>query len=87
MLDIGMQELVLILIIALIIIGPKKLPDLAKALGRAVAEFRRATEELKVNFDMEEGPSRERERPLKDDEDFLPPEEEILEENKREEKG
>ncbi|MBI5286462.1 MAG: twin-arginine translocase TatA/TatE family subunit [Deltaproteobacteria bacterium] len=47
MFGIGVQELVVILVIALIVIGPHKLPDLAKALGRAFAEFKRATEELK----------------------------------------
>lgn len=47
MFGIGLQEIIVILIIALIVIGPHKLPDLAKALGRAFGEFKRATEELK----------------------------------------
>ena len=53
MLGIGMQEIVIILIVALIIIGPKKLPDLARALGRAMGEFRRAADDLKDNLDMD----------------------------------
>ena len=52
MLGIGMQEIIVILVVALIIIGPKKLPDLAKALGRAIGEFRRAADDLKDNLDI-----------------------------------
>jgi sec-independent protein translocase protein TatB len=52
MFGIGMPEMLLILAIALIVIGPKKLPDLAKSLGRAFAEFRRATSELKETFEI-----------------------------------
>ena len=47
MFGIGMPEMLLILAIALIVIGPKKLPDLAKSLGRAMREFKRATSDLK----------------------------------------
>lgn len=45
-----MPELILILGVALIVLGPKKLPELAKTLGKGLAEFRRATEELKDEF-------------------------------------
>jgi Tat protein translocase TatB subunit len=50
MFGIGMPELLLILAVALIVLGPKKLPDLARALGKGMAEFRRATDELKDEF-------------------------------------
>lgn len=53
MFGIGFPELLLIAVIALVVIGPKRLPDLAKALGRGFAEFRRATDELKQSFEEE----------------------------------
>lgn len=46
MFGIGMSELVVILVIALIVLGPKRLPEVAKALGRGLAEFRKATSDL-----------------------------------------
>jgi TatA/E family protein of Tat protein translocase len=42
------------LVIALIVIGPKKLPDLAKALGKGMSEFKKATQEIKGSLNMEE---------------------------------
>ena len=50
MFGIGMPELLLILGLALIVLGPKNLPELARALGKGLAEFRRATDELKDEF-------------------------------------
>lgn len=54
MFGMGMTEILLILAIALIFIGPKKLPDIAKSLGRAMGEFKKAANELKqtINTDM-----------------------------------
>jgi sec-independent protein translocase protein TatA len=46
MFGIGMQELIIIAIIALIIVGPNKLPDLAKSLGKGFRDFKRATEDV-----------------------------------------
>lgn len=54
MFGLGMPELILILIIALIIFGPKKLPDLGKAMGRGIREFKKATTELKEEIDLKE---------------------------------
>jgi TatA/E family protein of Tat protein translocase len=53
MFGIGMPEMLLILAIALIVIGPKKLPDLAKSLGRALREFKRATTEFKETMELD----------------------------------
>ena len=53
MFGIGMPEMLLILAIALIVIGPKKLPDLAKSLGRAMREFKKATNEFKETMQIE----------------------------------
>lgn len=53
MFGIGMPEMILILAVALIVIGPKKLPGLAKSLGRALGEFKKATSDLKDSFDID----------------------------------
>ncbi len=50
MFNIGLPELMIILAIALIVFGPNKLPELARAFGRAMREFRKATEEVKESF-------------------------------------
>ena len=54
MFGIGFPELILILAIALIVVGPSKLPDLARALGRGMAEFKKATNEIKDSLDLDD---------------------------------
>ena len=50
MFGIGMTELIVIFAIALIVLGPKRLPELARSLGRGIAEFRRASNDLRREF-------------------------------------
>ncbi len=49
----GMPEVVLILVIALIVFGPRKLPELGKSLGQAMQQFRRASEDFKRTWEQE----------------------------------
>ena len=51
--SIGMMELVIILVIALIIFGPRKLPELGRSLGKSLGEFRKASNELKSTLEEE----------------------------------
>jgi TatA/E family protein of Tat protein translocase len=51
--SIGMPELIIILVIALIIFGPRKLPELGRSLGKSIGEFRKASNELRNTLDDE----------------------------------
>ena len=64
--SIGMPELIIIFVIALIIFGPRKLPELGRSLGKSIDEFKRASNELKNTLEeeirLEEQRSAERQR-------------------------
>ena len=51
--SIGMPELILIFVVALLVFGPKRLPDIGKSLGKGLAEFKRASEDLKKTIEDE----------------------------------
>jgi sec-independent protein translocase protein TatA len=51
--SIGMPELIVIFVIALVIFGPRKLPEIGHSLGKAIAEFKRATNELQRTLEEE----------------------------------
>jgi sec-independent protein translocase protein TatA len=51
--SIGVPELIIIFVVALIVFGPRKLPELGKSLGKGLAEFRRASNELKSTIEEE----------------------------------
>ena len=51
--SVGMPEMLIILVIALIIFGPRKLPELGRSLGKSLAEFKRASNELKSTLEEE----------------------------------
>ena len=51
--SIGMPELILIFIVALLVFGPKKLPEIGKSIGKGLAEFKRASDDLKRTIEQE----------------------------------
>jgi TatA/E family protein of Tat protein translocase len=51
--SLGMSEILLILVIALIVFGPRKLPQLGRSLGESLAQFRRASEDFKRSWEQE----------------------------------
>lgn len=52
--NIGFPELLVIFVVALLVIGPQRLPEVARSLGRALRELKRTTTELQNSFDLEE---------------------------------
>jgi len=68
MFDLGMQELIVVFVVALIVFGPKKLPELGRTLGKGVAELKKALSGVKDQIDEE---VREVKEPLLEDKDRI----------------
>ena len=51
--SLGMQEIIIVFVIALIVFGPRKLPEIGKALGKGLAEFKKASNELRNTWEEE----------------------------------
>jgi TatA/E family protein of Tat protein translocase len=72
MFDIGLQELIVVFVLALLVFGPKNLPQLGRALGRAMREFRRASDEfrstIETNLQINETEARPSPAPVTSDE-------------------
>jgi sec-independent protein translocase protein TatA len=59
--NLGIQEIIVIFVIALIIFGPRKLPEIGKSLGKGLAEFKKASNELRQNWEAEVQMDKEKE--------------------------
>jgi sec-independent protein translocase protein TatA len=65
--NIGWPELLVVLVIALVIFGPKRLPDMGRQLGRGLREFKKATSEIQDHFDLSLEDKDDKEKETRDD--------------------
>ncbi|MDD4650069.1 MAG: Sec-independent protein translocase protein TatB [Desulfoplanes sp.] len=72
MFGIGTTEILIILVVALIVIGPKKLPDVARTLGKALGEFKRMSSDVKRTIDLESERAEEKQRTKQAEKELFP---------------
>jgi Tat protein translocase TatB subunit len=80
MFGIGIPELVIIIIVALLVVGPSKLPELARSMGKALGEFRRLADDVKETIEQEMAKEPEKEEETQKEEQQKAEEETIPEE-------
>jgi sec-independent protein translocase protein TatB len=80
MFGIGSTELIVILVVALLVLGPKKLPEIARSLGKGMAEFRRMSTDVKRTIEMESDRSEEEKKKKEVKEELFPEKEQAKEE-------
>jgi len=66
MFNIGPAELIVILLVALLVVGPKRLPEVGKSVGKALREIRRQTDEVRSTFDMNLDADDDEQEPVRD---------------------
>jgi TatA/E family protein of Tat protein translocase len=71
--SIGMPELIIIFVVALVIFGPRKLPELGRSLGKSLSEFKRASNELRNTLEEEVRLEDERDSAIKSAQATAPP--------------
>ena len=69
--SIGMPELILIFVVALLVFGPKKLPEIGKSIGKGLAEFKRASDDLKKTIEQEIEQSKTEASAVKEQSQFI----------------
>jgi sec-independent protein translocase protein TatB len=72
MFGIGTTEILIILVVALIVIGPKKLPDVARTLGKALGEFKRMSSDVRRTIDLESERAEEKQRTKQAEKELFP---------------
>ena len=61
--NLGFQEMIIILVIALIVFGPKKLPEIGKSLGKGIAEFKKASSDLAKTWEEDVAAEKKQDQP------------------------
>ena len=82
MFGIGPQELIVILVIGLLVLGPKRLPEIARSVGKGLSEFRRASNDLRQSLALDDEPQRHAPPPQAPAQTAMAPKSDPAEENR-----